>query len=133
MRHSLPARFSLPQVLPAVILLIPALAGQAFFLPGPAPAQDHHSHTTPGFVPARIDFGPGRYVPAGELPMLTDNNYSIPHVCDWNGDGMKDLLVGVFFDGNVHLFLNQGTDENPVFGEGTLLSADGEPISVGYG
>jgi|GEM_PF-1549357 len=40
--------------------------------------------------------------------------YSIPCVCDWNNDGKKDLLVGDEY-GYVTLFLNSGTDENPVF------------------
>ena len=83
-------------------------------------------------LPPRADFGPARYVLTDGVPMLTDNSYSIPHVCDWNGDGNRDLLVGVFYAGNVHLFLNEGTDENPVYGEGALLEADGVPISVGY-
>lgn len=131
MRHSLFVRFSFTLGLPVVLSFI--LSTTPLLLPGPVRAQAHSTQRMPGMMPDRIGFGPGRYVLADDLPMLTDNNYSIPHVCDWNGDGKKDLMVGVFFEGNVYLFLNQGTDESPVFGEGTLLAADGEPISVGYG
>ncbi len=99
----------------------------------PAQAQTTPAQSTPETMPTRADFGPGRYVLVDALPILTDNSYSIPHVCDWNGDGNKDLLVGVFYEGNVYLFLNQGTDDNPVMSEGALLAADGEPISVSYG
>jgi hypothetical protein len=54
-------------------------------------------------------------------------------VCDWNGDGAKDLLVGTFYDGNIFLYVNVGPDNDPVFAGGVLLEADGVPISVGYG
>jgi hypothetical protein len=40
-------------------------------------------------------------------------------VADWNQDGKKDILVGVFSRGNIWLYLNEGTDA--------------EPISVDYG
>jgi hypothetical protein len=149
MRHSLPERFSLPHVpacappflsaarkrlVSAVALpLVLAVAVTAILPPVPARAGEHDAQAVPGLLPDRIDFGPGRYVVADGVPILHDNSYSFPHVCDWNGDGTKDLLVGVFFEGNVYLFLNQGTDDDPVFGEGTLLEADGEPISVGWG
>ncbi len=79
------------------------------------------------------NFDPGRYILSNGDPMLGDNIYSAPSVCDWNGDGSKDLLVGVFYTGSVVLFLNQGTNSDPVFGSGTLVEADGAPINVGYG
>ncbi|HAW50695.1 TPA: hypothetical protein DCX16_07085 [bacterium] len=50
--------------------------------------------------------------------------YSGPFVCDWNNDGKKDLLVGDE-GGYVNLFLNAGTDRNPVFIKQTKL-----PIKV---
>jgi len=79
------------------------------------------------------NFAPGQYILSNDKPMLGDNVYSDPCVADFNNDGKKDLLVGVFYDGYIYLFLNEGTDADPVFGEGTLLEADGVPISVGYG
>jgi len=65
--------------------------------------------------------------------MLGDNIYSAADVCDFNADGKKDLLVGVFNEGNIWAFINQGTDSNPVFKTGGMLSADGKIISVKYG
>ena len=37
-----------------------------------------------------------------------------PVVDDWNGDGRKDLLIGNF-DGNILIYINDGTDEKPSF------------------
>jgi hypothetical protein len=43
-----------------------------------------------------------------------------PIVVDWNADGQKDLLVGAG-DGTVSVFLNQGTDANPVLAAGVTV------------
>ena len=36
---------------------------------------------------------------------------------DWNNDGMKDLVIGDFYYGNIYLHLNEGTNLNPVFND----------------
>lgn len=46
---------------------------------------------------------------------------------DWNNDGKKDLLSGDT-KGQVWLFLNTGTDKEPVLAEGIRVQADGKPI-----
>lgn len=48
-----------------------------------------------------------------------------PRVVYWDGDGRKDLLVGQS-DGTVKIFLNVGSDSNPIFDGGTLLQV-GQP------
>ena len=88
---------------------------------------------SPAIAQRTSNFSPGQYICAGDVPITGNNAYSAAEVADWNADGMKDLLVGVFYNGNIWLYLNQGTDDDPVFTEGTLLEADGVPISVGYG
>ena len=70
-----------------------------------------------------------RQIMNGDKPLTVG---SAPEVVDWNNDGKKDLLVGVFI-GNVHLFLNQGTDAQPIFKGSERLKAAGEIISVGSG
>ncbi len=55
---------------------------------------------------------------------LNVGDYSVPWIDDWNEDGLKDLLVGES-DGVVNLFTNVGTNANPVFGAGTLLTLQG--------
>ena len=56
-----------------------------------------------------------------------------PTVVDWNNDGMKDLLVGAFYNGNIHLFLNEGTNLNPVFNSSSLVESGGTAITTTYG
>ena len=48
-------------------------------------------------------------------------------MCDWNNDHKKDLVVA---DGGgaVTLYLNRGTDAQPVLDVGRLVEADGKPI-----
>lgn len=65
-----------------------------------------------------------------ELKLSGDTN---PTVVDWNNDGLKDLLVGEYQGGYITLFLNQGTDINPVFDGGTKVESNGLPISVSFG
>lgn len=53
--------------------------------------------------------------------------HSAPNVVDWNSDGAKDLLVGQE-PGYIYLYLNQGTDLNPVFQGWTKVKSNGTPI-----
>ena len=63
----------------------------------------------------------------------TDNNGVVPDAADMNGDGKKDLLVGTFYFGNVYLYPNHGTNDDPVFQDRTKLVAGGVEISLSYG
>ena len=58
---------------------------------------------------------------------------SVPYVVDWTNDGKKDLLVGQFTEGNVHLFSNIGTDSSPVLTSSGLIESSGSPITTTYG
>ena len=55
--------------------------------------------------------------------------WGAPLVTDWDGDGLKDLLVGQFHRGLVRVYYNQNTNEKPVFSGWSLLYADGQPLS----
>ncbi len=46
---------------------------------------------------------------------------------DWNDDGKKDLLSGDT-RGQIWLYLNTGTQEEPELAAGTRIEADGKPI-----
>lgn len=62
---------------------------------------------------------------------MTDNN-SWPFVHDWDEDGRKDLLVGQEGIGqpcNVYVYLNEGTNAAPVFGDSTPVLFNGSPLT----
>lgn len=47
---------------------------------------------------------------------------------DWNNDGKKDLLCGDSM-GQVWVFMNKGTQKEPVLEAGVRVEADGKPIA----
>ena len=59
-------------------------------------------------------FKTGVYIIADSV-IIDAGSYSVPNVYDWNNDGRKDLLVGNTY-GWVYVYINEGTDENPVLG-----------------
>jgi len=77
-------------------------------------------------------FKEGTYVLDGAIPLEVDR-HSNPFVVDWNNDGLKDLLIGQFTYGYIWLYLNQGTDLNPVFSGGSMIQSSGSPITTSYG
>ncbi len=74
-------------------------------------------------------FLPGVFVNANSTP-IDVGYYGSPFVYDWNGDGLKDLIVGQFTSGNIRYYRNTGTNANPVFTTFSYLQADGVNISV---
>jgi hypothetical protein len=55
--------------------------------------------------------------------------FSDPYIVDWNNDGRKDLLIGAR-SGEVSVFINKGTNQQPIFG-GELILNNGS-LDVGY-
>ncbi len=64
---------------------------------------------------------------------LTLNYHSAATVVDWNNDGKKDLIASQFYYGWVYLFINQNTNEDPLFNGGSLIESNGTPITTTYG
>jgi len=59
------------------------------------------------------------------------NENSFPFIHDWNEDGRKDLVLGeshynIPDTGNVRIYLNEGTNSQPLFGRFTFLQAGGQ-------
>lgn len=50
-----------------------------------------------------------------------------PTMCDWNGDGLLDLLVGEI-QGHIFYFENIGTKQTPKFARGRFLMLDQKPL-----
>lgn len=53
-----------------------------------------------------------------------------PLAIDWNNDGAKDLLVGQLGGGYLWLYLNSGTNLNPVLDAGTYIMDGANPLSA---
>ena len=62
--------------------------------------------------------------------VLNPGTYAIPCVADWNGDGRKDLLVGYRLADKIAVFLNVGTESQPVLTNSFNLQAGGADIVV---
>jgi hypothetical protein len=69
----------------------------------------------------------------GSSVIQVGQNGPIPNVGDFNGDGLKDLMVGTYTGGHIYYYQNTGTNANPVFATQTMVQADGSPITVTYG
>ncbi len=63
--------------------------------------------------------------------MLSVGGWSHPWVNDWDEDGLKDLLVGAN-DGYVYLYINEGTNEDPLFNSTQQVTlASGSQVNFG--
>gem|GEM_PF-1707758 len=57
----------------------------------------------------------GVRIQAGSEDLKAGDNFSAPCVVDWNGDGRKDLIFGSDHENGVYLYINEGSDDEPVF------------------
>jgi hypothetical protein len=55
---------------------------------------------------------------AGGKPIDTAVGHAAPFVADFDGDGVKDLLVGQFGDGILWIYKNVGTNAQPKLAAG---------------
>jgi hypothetical protein len=86
----------------------------------------------PCALAAPIQLRPGELLQAFGVP-LAPGTYSIPCVADWNGDGRKDLLVGYQNAHKIAVYINSGTDAQPVFTNVYNLQAGGQDIYIPAG
>jgi hypothetical protein len=59
------------------------------------------------------------------LSLAKNSGHARPDICDWNNDGRKDLIVSDGA-GTVTIYLNGGTDAEPVLGAGQKVKAQNE-------
>jgi hypothetical protein len=75
---------------------------------------------------------PVRIEAAGK-PIDTEVGHAAPFVYDFNGDGVKDLLVGQFGGGILTIYRNEGTNAQPKLTAGVRFQAGGKDGTVPSG
>ena len=63
--------------------------------------------------PLSPELSPPTRIEAGGKPIDTDVGHAAPCVADFDGDGVRDLLVGQFGGGILWIFRNEGSDAAP--------------------
>lgn len=61
--------------------------------------------------------------------VMSMSDQAWPCICDWNNDGVNDLLIGGGY-GWPRIIINKGSNEQPAFGEPQLIFSEGKPIRL---
>jgi hypothetical protein len=88
------------------------------------------STQTPGLSPELES--PIRLEAAGK-PIDTEVGHAAPFVCDFDGDGVRDLLVGQFGSGILWIYRNEGTNSQPKLAAGVKFKDGNEDGRVPSG
>ena len=80
-----------------------------------------------------LDYQTPFKINASGSPIELGLGHANPLVTDWDGDGLKDLIVGQYLSGKIRLYLNEGSNQIPVFGSFSYMQANGSDISVSSG
>jgi hypothetical protein len=78
-----------------------------------------------------INLGPEEFVQADGNDIVVPG-YSVPSFEDWNGDLLKDLIVGEGgngWPGKVRVYLNRGTEADPCFTDYFYVQSDGRDLT----
>jgi len=76
---------------------------------------------------------PVRLEAAGKPIDTTEIGHAAPFVCDFDGDGLKDLLVGQFGEGILWIYRNEGTNSEPKLAAGVKFKEGKEDGRVPSG
>ena len=70
---------------------------------------------------------------AAGKPIDVEIGHAAPYFVDFDGDGVKDLLVGQFGSGKLRIYKNVGSNSQPKFDKFTFFQADGADATVPSG
>ncbi len=80
---------------------------------------------------ADLLLGPAEYVEANSN-IIHVPGYSVPSFTFWDGDSLKDLIIGEggggFSEGKVRVYLNVGTAADPIFGTFSYAQSEGSNL-----
>ena len=76
------------------------------------------------------DLEPPIRLRSGDDFIDTDIGHAAPHIADFDGDGLDDLLVGQFGDGKLRIYRNVGTNKFPIYKQLSWFEAGGELVKV---
>ena len=74
-----------------------------------------------------------KFIKANGVPIQLSIGHADPCVVDWDGDQVKDLLVGQFTSGKIRFYRNSGTNGFPILTTYEFLEADGTDIVLPSG
>jgi hypothetical protein len=80
----------------------------------PPPAPDFAGELLP---PVRLH--------AAGKPIDVEVGHAAPFIADFDGDGVRDLLVGQMGDGVLWIYRNIGTNANPRYASGVMFKNGG--------
>jgi len=84
-------------------------------------------------TPPSMELEPPVRLEAAGKPIDTENGHAAPFVYDFDGDGIKDLLVGQFGDGLLWIYRNEGTNSEPKLAAGVKFKEGKEDGRVPSG
>ena len=100
-------------------------------------AQAPSSDTSPARARELPKLAKPMRVEAGGQPIVAVVGHAAPFVVDYDGDGLRDLVVGMFGSdlkdakgGTARFYKNRGTNAAPKFDGFTTLQANGKPASM---
>ena len=70
---------------------------------------------------------------ANVFPITLSIGHANPLITDWNGDGLKDLIVGQYSGAKLRYYQNSDSNDSPMFGDFSYMQADGTDISLSSG